>query len=127
MAFLLSTVLNEAIDEGLIGANPCRKLRINVGDHHVERLALTADQVARLLAHTPVPAALLVAAAAYTGPRWGELAGLQWHNVDLDDATITVDRDKVPCTKWPVDLSWVHPRPVRVSARSTYGTRTRHG
>lgn len=23
--------------------------------------------------------------AAYGGMRWGELAGLQWHRVDLDD------------------------------------------
>ena len=30
---LLSMLLGEAVDEGLIGANPCRRLRVNTGDH----------------------------------------------------------------------------------------------
>ena len=28
---LFSTIMNEAVDEGLIAANPCRRLRINTG------------------------------------------------------------------------------------------------
>lgn len=30
---LLSMLLGDAVDEGLIGANPCRRLRIDTGDH----------------------------------------------------------------------------------------------
>jgi integrase len=92
IVFLLSTLMSEAIDEGLIGNNPCRKLRINVGEH-TERATLTATQVGMLAQHA-AENSLLIVTAAYTGMRWGELAGLQWHNVDLDKATITIDPDK---------------------------------
>ncbi|WP_211269297.1 N-terminal phage integrase SAM-like domain-containing protein [Saccharothrix syringae] len=30
---LLSMLLGDAVDEGLIGANPCRRLRLDTGDH----------------------------------------------------------------------------------------------
>ncbi|XVS61913.1 hypothetical protein ACQPYE_27030 [Actinosynnema sp. CA-299493] len=30
---LLSMLLGDAVDEGLIGANPCRRLRVNTGNH----------------------------------------------------------------------------------------------
>lgn len=92
IVFLLSTLMSEAIDEGLIGNNPCRKLRINIGEH-TERATLTAPQV-EMLAHHAAENSLLVVSAAYTGMRWGELAGLQWHNVDLDEATIAIDPGK---------------------------------
>ena len=35
--------------------------------------------------------AVLIITAAYTGMRWGELAGLQWDHVDLDKGEIVVD------------------------------------
>ncbi|HWM03371.1 MAG TPA: hypothetical protein VNP92_13645 [Actinophytocola sp.] len=34
---------------------------------------------------------MLIITAAYTGLRWGELVGLQWSRVDLDDGTVKVD------------------------------------
>jgi len=46
----------------------------------------------RAIAQRCCPAtALLVVTAAYTGLRWGELAGLRWHRVDLARGSITVD------------------------------------
>jgi integrase len=30
---------------------------------------------------------VMMVMAAYGGMRWGELAGLQWHRVDLDQAS----------------------------------------
>ncbi|GAB2795080.1 tyrosine-type recombinase/integrase [Amycolatopsis magusensis] len=88
---LLSMILGEAVDEGLIGANPCRKLRLNAGDQP-ERPFATAEEVNRIT-HRMTPAnATLVTTAAYTGMRWGELAGLQWSRVDLDQAQVTITR-----------------------------------
>jgi hypothetical protein len=73
--FLLSTLMSEAIDDRLIGNNPCRKLRINIGEH-AKRATLTATQVG-MLSHHAAENSLLIVTASYTGIRWSELAGLQ--------------------------------------------------
>jgi integrase len=90
VAGLLSMILGEAVDEGLLGANPCRKLRINTG-HQPERPHATPDEVATLATRVSPDNAALIITAAYTGMRWGELAGLQWDHVDLDTGEIVVD------------------------------------
>ncbi|QFZ18528.1 site-specific integrase [Saccharothrix syringae] len=87
---LLSMILGEAVDEGLIGANPCRKLRLNTGDQP-ERPHADADEVAALAGRVAADNAVLIVTAAYTGLRWGELAGLQWERVDTDKGEIRVD------------------------------------
>ncbi|MEU4769115.1 site-specific integrase [Actinosynnema sp. NPDC023794] len=90
---LLSMLLGEAVDEGLIGANPCRRLRVNTGDHE-ERPHASSWQV-RAMAQRCSPAdAVLVVTAAYTGLRWGELAGLRWGRVDMARGVITIDPDR---------------------------------
>ncbi|MEV0084561.1 hypothetical protein [Saccharopolyspora sp. NPDC050642] len=35
----------------------------------------------------------MIVTAAWTGARWGELAGLQRHNTHLDDGHIVIDPD----------------------------------
>jgi integrase len=87
---LLSMILGEAVDDGLLGANPCRKLRINTA-HRPERPYATADEVATLASRVSPDNAVLIITAAYTGLRWGELAGLQSDQVDLDRGEIVVD------------------------------------
>ncbi|WP_306750848.1 tyrosine-type recombinase/integrase [Saccharothrix yanglingensis] len=88
---LLSRILGEAVDEGLIGSNPCRKLRLTTGDHP-ERPHATAGQIAGLAARVASPDnAALIVTAAYTGLRWGELTGLQWSRVDTGIGEIRVD------------------------------------
>ncbi|MFD2416581.1 tyrosine-type recombinase/integrase [Amycolatopsis pigmentata] len=79
---LLSMILGEAVDEGLIGANPCRKLRISFAERP-ERPHATTDEVDALAGRMAPDAGLLTVTAAYTGLRWGELAGLQWHRTYL--------------------------------------------
>ncbi|PSL53273.1 phage integrase family protein [Saccharothrix carnea] len=87
---LLSRILGEAVDEGLIGANPCRKLRLATGDQP-ERPHATAAQIAGLAARVSPDNAALIVTAAYTGLRWGELTGLQWARVDTANREIRVD------------------------------------
>lgn len=90
---LLSMILAEAAEEDLIDKTPCRKLGLG-NDDPDEGITATPHQVNRIAARCRPHDAALIITAAYTGMRWGELAGLQWHNVDLDNATITIDKDK---------------------------------
>lgn len=89
---LFSMILGEAVDEGLLGANPCRKLRITFTERP-ERPHATPDEIATIAARMPPAAGLVVLTAAYTGMRWGELAGLQWTRTLLDDADPRIDID----------------------------------
>lgn len=87
---LLSMILGEAVDEGLIAANPCRRLRINSG-HQEERPPASAGQIPVLANRAPFRDGVMIFTAAYTGMRWGELNGLQWSRVRLDHGEIVVD------------------------------------
>jgi integrase len=96
---LLSLLLADAADERLIPANPIRARRRGRrrAERRVERVWATpaevlavADNAARLPAAGPGAAVLLVT-AAWTGARWGELAGLQRHNTHLDDGCVVID------------------------------------
>ena len=89
---LFSMILGEAVDEGLIGTNPCRKLRITFTERP-ERPHATPDEVVAISARMPTGAGLMILTAAYTGLRWGELAGLQWTHTHLDDACPRIDVD----------------------------------
>lgn len=59
---------------------------------HVVRLA---EQAAVL---GGMSAKLLLITAAWTGCRWGELAGLKRHNVDLRRGVIVIDRETGSCS-----------------------------
>ncbi len=81
---LLSTILNEAAANGLIAANPCQRLRLPKQNRQ-EKVHATALQILQIAARLDPGPALLVITAAYTGMRWGELTGLAWDNVLLDE------------------------------------------
>jgi len=90
---VLSLVLNEAVDYRRIPHNPARGIRIP-GRHPTERPHATPAQVAQIVARLPCRAdQILVLTAAYTGLRWGELAGLQRTNLDLPHADLYVHPD----------------------------------
>jgi len=78
------------VDESLIAANPCRKLRLNSGNQP-ERPHAQPWQVARIADRCCDSDRNLIVTAAYTGLRWGELAGLRWPNTRLGDGLIKVD------------------------------------
>ncbi|MDU0293962.1 tyrosine-type recombinase/integrase [Saccharothrix longispora] len=96
---VLSMMLADAVDDRLIPANPIRprrrgkrtreKTRERVWATHQQALRI-ADNAALLLGPW---AGTLMVTAAWTGARWGELAGLQRHNTHLDDARIVIDPD----------------------------------
>lgn len=96
---LLSLLLADAADERLIAANPIRARRRGRrrAERRTERVWATpaealavADNAALLPAAGPA-AAVLIVTAAWTGARWGELAGLQRHNTHLKDGVVVID------------------------------------
>ncbi|WP_420813719.1 site-specific integrase, partial [Planosporangium thailandense] len=87
---VLSMVLQEAVENRRIPFNPCRGVRVTTTGRP-ERPHATTEQVAAIAARMQRPIdALMVVTAAYTGMRWGELAGLDRANVDLDAGVISV-------------------------------------
>ncbi|MTD56586.1 site-specific integrase [Amycolatopsis pithecellobii] len=89
---LFSMILGEPVDEELIGANPCRKLRISFEDRP-ERPHAATDEVDALAGRMSPDIGPMVVTDACTGLRWGEIAGLQWIRTYLDDDPPHIDID----------------------------------
>jgi len=82
---LLSLLLREAVADRRFGFNPCHGIRVSTG-HRVERTPATAQQINAITDRIRRRSdQILVITAAYTGMRWGELAGLAKANTHLGD------------------------------------------
>jgi integrase len=79
---LLSMILGDAVEDRRIPTNPCRRLRAATPPRPEPPWA-TAEQVLAIAGRTAAADQALIITAAYTGMRWGELAGLQRHNCKL--------------------------------------------
>jgi integrase len=121
-----SMMLDDAVDERLIAANPVRR-RAKRGrrrEQHpvpVERVWATpeqvvwiADQTALLGGHTDW---LLVITTGWTGARWGEMTGLHRDNTHLDDGYIVIDPE-IGCLHEGSRGLWLGPPKTPASART---------
>jgi integrase len=88
---VLSGALDGAVDAGLIARSPCT-LKGAGTERHAEMSVATPEQVAALAAAVGPRWEALVLTAAYSGLRWGELAGLRRSDVNLEANTLTVAR-----------------------------------
>lgn len=79
---LLSRVLRQAVDDRLIGFNPC-SVKGAGKEESPETAHATPDQVQALANAVPERYRALVLLAGFGGLRWGELAGLRVRRVDL--------------------------------------------
>lgn len=79
---VLSTVLRDAVLEGLLLSNPCNAIRLPK-EPRSEAVFLSPAQIEALVQATPPAYRALVLTAAGTGMRWGELAGLPRNRLDL--------------------------------------------
>lgn len=81
---LLSASLSAALDAEIIPANPAARLKFQDGAVSQERF-LTRTEYPLLVEQLPTTDdQLIVHLLAYTGLRWGEMAGLHWDRLDLE-------------------------------------------
>lgn len=88
---VLSAVFKHAKRSGAIdGVNPVQDVSIPAGAPESEdTYAYSLDEVLRMLSFLPEPAATVVAAAAFTGMRKGEIRGLRWENYGEGEIRVT--------------------------------------
>jgi integrase len=123
---VFSMMLDDAVDQRLISANPVRRRRRRGRrrDHAPSRtekvfampehVCQIADQAAMLGGPS---AGLLIITAAWTGCRWGELAGLQRDHVHLDRGIIDIDPEFGALHESTHGL-WLGPPKTPASART---------
>lgn len=90
---LLGLILREAMDEHYLLFDPTARLRLREGPAEPHPVATPAQVLAIADRMLDSHMRLLVITAAYTGMRFGELAGLSRHHVHLDRGAIHVAGD----------------------------------
>lgn len=89
---ILSKMFNLAIDNGELTENPLKKIQPLKEDNHKIRF-LTVEEEARLYASIDLKTPYLrpiVTTALQTGMRRGEIFGMKWDNIDLNNRVIHV-------------------------------------
>jgi integrase len=88
---LVRAIMATAVDDERIKRNPCRIKGADTAAR-AERPVATVKQVYALAEAIGPRFRVFILAAALTGLRWGELIALRRMDIDLDDATIRVQR-----------------------------------
>ncbi|MGW8358742.1 tyrosine-type recombinase/integrase [Streptomyces wedmorensis] len=88
---ILRAIMNTAVDDELIQRNPCR-IKGAGAAKTAERPFLDVAEVFQLADAVPAHFRVFILLAAFTGLRFGELAALQRHDIDLDRRTVAVRR-----------------------------------
>ena len=86
---LVAGVYSSAVESDLITRSPCRRIHLPKVDQEEMRF-LDQDEVSALIDAMDPRYPALIATAAYTGARFGELAALQTSRLDLLGGTLTV-------------------------------------
>lgn len=86
---LMRRIMNVAVQSGVIAKSPCAGVRPPAAPRN-EMMFCSAEQVETLADEIDPWYRCLVMTAAYTGLRWGELAGLKRLRVDLLHKELTV-------------------------------------
>jgi integrase len=123
---LLSMIFTDAVDERLIPSNPVKQMRRRgrrSRSVRPERIWATPWQVRRLADQAGElggpTARLMIITAAWTGCRWGELAGLHRRNVDLELGTIRIDKEEGALHE-SGGTRWIGPPKTPWSARTIH-------
>jgi integrase len=87
---LMSGIFKRAKRQGLLnGVNPIQDVSIPKSKESQETYAYSLEEITRMLAILPQPAGAVVAAAAFTGARRGEVRGFLWENYNGDEIRVT--------------------------------------
>ena len=87
---LLNAAMRHAQDEGIIGKNPCRKLRFKAQERADQRVLSRREQ--DLILKTAGKEDLAAILGLYTGMRLGEICGLKWTDFDWENGTVCIRR-----------------------------------
>lgn len=91
-----SMIMKAAAKARCIPASPCPGIRVTSGEYATDKLVATPVQVLRaamrLYRPLGLPGFMLCLMDAYTGGRWGELAGQQPHEYDSERRAITIQQ-----------------------------------
>ena len=86
---VLRAIFNAAVEEDVLIASPCPKIRWN-NSSKVEKTYLTAADVIRLAQAMPVEYRPMIYLAGVLGMRWSEVAGLRVGRLDFLRRTVSV-------------------------------------
>lgn len=84
---LLHAIFVTAVDDLIVRRNPCR-IRNGGKESSPERVELTLTEVYAIAEAVPKRYRLLILFGAFTSLRFGELAALQWCDIDADVVTV---------------------------------------
>jgi integrase len=104
---LARAMLNTAVDDGLLRANPCR-VKGAGREAAAERPTATPAQVASIASKIDARYRAMVLLAAYGSLRFGELAGLRRRRIDLLHRTVAIEEQAVELAGSRVEFG--HPK-----------------
>lgn len=86
--YLLSSIMNAAVENDLIKRNPCKKIGIVKSNRCRDQHVLTKEE--QMVLEEGDELSILI--ALYTGMRIGEICGLKWSDINWEANTISVNR-----------------------------------
>jgi len=86
---LLHSIMNTAVEDGKIRRNPCR-IKGAAQEYSPERPVVPVGTLISLLDEVPPRYRALLLLATFANLRFGELAGLRRHHIDLDACVVRV-------------------------------------
>jgi integrase len=89
---LLRSILNTAVDDGVLASNPCQIKGAVRTTREREPVILTVDQLSRVASAMPTEYRMLVLMSAWCGLRWGEVSELRRKDIGDGCETLTVAR-----------------------------------
>ena len=111
---LLKAIMNTAVSDDLIAANPCRIRGGSSAPREREIRPATIDELRVVVDNLPERFRALAMICAWCALRNGEVLELRRSDLDLTRGTIRVERA----------VAWVHGKPVVGTPKSAAGTRT---
>ena len=87
-------IFNIAIDWGYASFNPVSKVKFFSEKENLRERFLTEEEEPRLLRAAFLHLKHMIIVALYTGMRKGEVFGLKWQNVDLEQGQISIKESK---------------------------------
>ncbi len=91
---LIGSILDEAMHDGIINANPARRARLPKIEKH-EADFLEPDEIASLLQaadHEPLQTKILIYLLVVSGGRRGEVLGLRWKDINFNFCQLHFDQ-----------------------------------